>query len=96
MLHPEGGDDPSKYQTIEVQNPITGKMGLAIAHKPNGDCIYLGDEGCSIHDTAPLICQEFDCRRYVQRFVQGNRKAKLAAAKNNPMVREGMKRMKTL
>jgi hypothetical protein len=33
-----------------------------IAHKPNGDCIYLDDHGCSIHDHAPALCRIADCR----------------------------------
>lgn len=33
-----------------------------IAHKPNGDCVYLTEHGCSIHSNSPLKCQEMDCR----------------------------------
>jgi hypothetical protein len=33
-----------------------------IAHKPNGDCIYLAERGCSIHDRAPSLCKAADCR----------------------------------
>lgn len=33
-----------------------------LAHKPNGDCIYLGDSGCTIHDSTPRQCREMDCR----------------------------------
>jgi hypothetical protein len=33
-----------------------------IAHKPNGDCIYLDEQGCSIHDRAPSLCRSADCR----------------------------------
>jgi hypothetical protein len=35
---------------------------LMIAHKPNGDCVYLGAEGCTIHDRAPSLCRVADCR----------------------------------
>ena len=34
--------------------------------KDNGECIYLTDMGCSIHDRAPDICKRFDCRVLVQ------------------------------
>jgi Fe-S-cluster containining protein len=27
-----------------------------------GECIYLGRDGCTIHDRAPSICRAFDCR----------------------------------
>ena len=33
-----------------------------LAHKPNGDCIYLYDTGCSIHNMAPSLCKSADCR----------------------------------
>lgn len=31
--------------------------------KPNGDCIYLAESGCSIHGKAPGICRRMDCRK---------------------------------
>lgn len=56
-LHPECGDDATQYQTEH-----TGKR-LMLAHKSNGDCIYLDDtKGCTIHNRRPTICREFDCR----------------------------------
>ena len=33
-----------------------------IAHKENGDCVYLAASGCSIHGHAPIKCQTMDCR----------------------------------
>jgi len=41
---------------------------LMIAHKPNGECIYLGDRGCTIHDHAPSLCRSADCRSVAVRF----------------------------
>lgn len=64
FLHPEMGDRADDYQTMPAVNPITGKPGLALAHNENGDCIYLGEGGCTIHSRAPAICREFDCRRF--------------------------------
>jgi len=33
-------------------------------HKPNGDCIYLIENGCLLHytDNKPQQCREMDCR----------------------------------
>jgi Fe-S-cluster containining protein len=45
-------DEPSKYQT--EQHPYL-PGALMIAHAPNGDCVYLGPHGCSIHDTKPFV-----------------------------------------
>ncbi len=52
-------DDPGKYLT-EPHSSIPG--ALMLAHKPNGDCIYLTENGCAIHDCAPALCRGADCR----------------------------------
>jgi uncharacterized protein len=70
FLHPEMGDVEANYETEPAFNPLTGRWGLALRHKANGECIYLGQGGCTIHGRAPAICQEFDCRRFYQAFVQ--------------------------
>ena len=41
---------------------------LMLAHKPNGDCIYLNDSGCSIHDRAPSLCRSADCRSIALKY----------------------------
>lgn len=57
------GDDPSQYQT-EPHPYLPG--ALMLGHKMNGDCIYLRNDGCTIHATKPLMCREMDCRRIAQ------------------------------
>lgn len=52
-------DNPSKYQT-EPHPAIPG--ALMLAHKPNGDCIYLGPTGCENHADRPTLCRAMDCR----------------------------------
>lgn len=69
ILHPECGDDPTQYETQVCINPVTGLPAEALAHKPEGGCVYLTEAGCSIHDRAPAICREFDCRRFYQSLV---------------------------
>ncbi len=59
-LHPEMGDDPSQYETREVEIPGRGTVHVIIKND-DGNCVYLGRNGCTIHDRAPAICQEFDC-----------------------------------
>jgi len=39
-----------------------------IAHLPNGDCVYLGDNGCTIHGRAPALCRAADCRSVALRY----------------------------
>jgi Fe-S-cluster containining protein len=70
FLHPEDGDDPGQYDTKVVRNPLTGRLGLALKHKDNGECIYLGADGCAIHDRSPVICQEFNCAKYYKAFIR--------------------------
>jgi len=53
------GDFPSEYQT-EPHPLFPGQ--LMLAHKPNGNCVYLGKGGCTIHETKPIMCRTFDCR----------------------------------
>jgi hypothetical protein len=53
------------YQT-EPHPYITG--ALMIAHKPNGECIYLDERGCSIHERAPSMCRTADCRSLAARI----------------------------
>ena len=53
------GDNPTQYKT-EPHSIIPS--ALMLAHESNGDCIYLGKNGCTIHDTKPLMCREMDCR----------------------------------
>lgn len=52
---PGRGDDPSKYQTVESPE------GTKLAHKLNGECIYLIDNKCSIYEDRPSVCRRFDC-----------------------------------
>lgn len=61
VLHPERGDDPARYLTEPMEHPMTGKTVHVLKHGPDGWCIYLGQNGCTIHDRAPAICREFDC-----------------------------------
>lgn len=56
-------DEPSQYQT--QPHPYM-KGALMLAHAPNGDCVYLGPQGCTIHATKPQMCREMDCRRIVK------------------------------
>lgn len=65
VLHPESGDRAARYLTRRVVNPVTKLPVVALQQQANGDCIYLDDSGCTIHDRAPTICRSFDCRRFL-------------------------------
>jgi hypothetical protein len=58
-------DNPKEYLT-EPHPYIPGAPMLA--HKPNGDCIYLIENGCSIHNRAPSLCKSADCRSIALKY----------------------------
>jgi hypothetical protein len=64
----ESEDLKMNYQT-EPHPYIPG--GLMLAHKPNGECVYLDDRGCSIHGRAPSLCRIADCRSLAIRLSLG-------------------------
>ena len=74
ILHPECGDVVASYEHEATTSPLTGEAAYQIKRKPNGECIYLGAEGCTIHDRAPAICKEFDCRRMFLKFSRTERR----------------------
>jgi len=53
------GDDAATY--ITEPHPHI-RDALMLAHKANGDCIYLTEAGCGIHERSPIMCREMDCR----------------------------------
>lgn len=57
--------DSTKY-FVEPHPYMDGEWMLA--HKPNRDCIYLGDTGCTIHETRPKMCRQMDCRTIAQKL----------------------------
>ena len=58
-------DNPAAY--ITEQHPrIPGT--LMLAHKENGECIYLDETGCSIHGSAPELCRIADCRTIALKY----------------------------
>lgn len=84
VLHPEMGDDPSEYYTQVRRNPLDGRLVYALQQGKNGDCIYLGEDGCTIHDRAPAICREFDCRKLYLKF------SRIPRAARRRIIRQGL------
>lgn len=66
------GDDASIYETQTIGGVI------ALAMKPNGDCFYLGESGCTIHGRAPAICRFYDCRGDYARRTRAERRRAIA------------------
>jgi len=52
-----------EYQAYQWEwNVIAGRILIGLKRRPNGDCVYLREGGCAIHDAAPRVCRAFDCR----------------------------------
>lgn len=97
VLHPEMGDKPREYLCVTMTNPLTGNLVFALARKENGECIYLGPEGCTNYINRPAICREFDCRKFYLKVKQGNVLMKLASdLAGDEVLKEGEKRLHTL
>jgi hypothetical protein len=90
FLHPEMGDDAESYETMAAVNPLNGRKGLALKHKPEGGCIYLGEGGCTIHDRAPAICREFDCRRLYQSLMEETTRPERRRLLRNGLISKAM------
>jgi Fe-S-cluster containining protein len=86
MLLADEGDDVESYQHEIVElparrlGPLNHKAGSGpiLKRQPNGDCVYLGPEGCTIHDRAPVICRMFDCRNLIRGHSRTELKALLS------------------
>lgn len=97
FLMPECGDDPTRYLTEPAYNPVFQREGLALQHKEDGSCIYLGENGCSIHDHAPVVCKEFDCRLWYLSVPRAERRRReKAGVTTKEVMKQGMLRLSTL
>jgi Fe-S-cluster containining protein len=56
-----------------------------LKRRDNGDCIYLGEAGCTIYDRRPSVCRKFDCRI---EFLKQTRNERRDRIKSGMMSRE--------
>lgn len=58
-IMPERGDDHRKWKTDrQADGTRTLRRGA------DGNCIYLGPDGCTIHGRQPYMCRAYDCRKH--------------------------------
>jgi Fe-S-cluster containining protein len=74
-------DNPANYATEQLSNGH-----LALARRPNGECVYLGPKGCSIWPEHPTICKAFDCARHYLTFSRKQRRQMLARKQYDPAI----------
>lgn len=91
-LKPHLGDDPAIYQTVTLPS---GE--IILAHAPNGDCIYLGPNGCDNYENRPFVCRQFDCRKFYALLSKKEREqlVKLGAI-SIEVIEAGRRRLATL
>ena len=66
-----------------------------LKQRENGDCVYLGSEGCTIHDSAPIKCKSFDCKTLIEGFTRVQRRKFIKEGKlSKEIVRAAHRRMK--
>jgi Fe-S-cluster containining protein len=56
------GDDAAALLAVRGYNSATGKEGWRLQQKRNGDCLFLGERGCTIYERRPSVCRLYDCR----------------------------------
>lgn len=78
FIHPEFGDRAEEYETFAITHPLTKQPGHALKHV-GGNCVYLGEKGCTIHARRPAMCREFDCRRLYLSMDRAERRRNLRA-----------------
>jgi hypothetical protein len=95
MLFPEHGDRIDDYQHIVIDVP-EGRAAV-VAEGDDGNCVYLGPTGCTIHDRAPFICKVFDCRRWFLSRTRTERRAMVKSGLADAAVfQAGRERLHTL
>jgi len=89
----EEDGDPAQYRTVPLEG--AGDESLRqLETKPDGACIYLGEQGCEIYDRRPAMCRTFDCRLMVREFLRGNLRWPNAMA--HPIMKAGIERLPSL
>jgi hypothetical protein len=82
LIVPLADEEYEQYQWAWVRTRAGEILGRALQRKPNGDCVYLGDRGCTIHDRAPHVCKRFDCREL---FLKSDRVGRRRAIKSGKL-----------
>jgi hypothetical protein len=82
MIVPLAQEEYQNYDWAWVTKLDGTRLGRALRRKPNGDCVYLGEHGCTIHGRAPHVCQRFDCREL---FLKSDRAGRRQAIKSGKL-----------
>lgn len=75
LLLPEDGDDLDLFTEKVGHTLPDGSTAWVLKHKPNGDCAYLGPDGCLVHGHHPAVCRAFDCIGFYRSRTRRQRRA---------------------
>ena len=72
--------------------PGDGPMIRILNLRPDGNCVHLGESGCTIYEQRPMVCREYDCRKQFSIMSRNERRQ----FKNEQIWEEARKRLPTL
>jgi uncharacterized protein len=81
LIVPLAQEEYEQYDWAWITTRDGVRLGRALKRRPNGECIYLTDRGCSIHGRAPHVCQRFDCRELFQKSDRAGRRQAIKSGK---------------
>ena len=81
LIVPLAQEEYAAYDWAWVVKQDGTRLGRALKRRPNGDCVYLGEAGCTIHGRAPHVCQRFHCRELFRRSDRPGRRQAIASGK---------------
>jgi uncharacterized protein len=82
LIVPLAEEEYQNYLWAWVKDARSGEvLGKALQRRPNGDCVYLGEKGCTIHETAPHVCRRFDCRELFKKSDRNGRREVVKSGK---------------
>jgi len=81
LIVPLAEEEYEQYQWAWITKRDGTRLGRALQRKPTGECVYLGEQGCTIHERAPHVCKRFDCRELFRKSDRAGRRAAVKSGK---------------
>lgn len=90
ILMAEDEANLSAYQFDEIK--VRETVFRILKSNPDGTCVHLGPQGCSIYEQRPEVCRAYDCRKQFLIMSRNERRQ----FKNSQIWDEARKRLPTL
>jgi len=93
-------DSPLQYGIDNLQlasGPRGDEELVILKQRPNGDCILLGEKGCTVWPNHPAMCKKYDCRvRYMELMAMTRQGRKIWAKSSVTSTADSKKYLKEL